>query len=314
MTFKTRSRTVKPVLVFPGQGTQYIGMGADLAHDFGVAKEVFQEVDDALNQNLSALMFSGDIEELTQTQNAQPAIMAVSMAVVRILTQEMGSTFMKNLSAVAGHSLGEYTALCAANVLSLSDTAKLLRARGLAMAQACEQLQGGMLALIGTDMQQATDIANQTGVYIANDNAVGQIVLSGSEINLDRAKAMAEQLGVRKVVPLAVAGAFHSPLMQQAADAMAEVLAQVAFQKPSLPIYFNVTATPSLDPQQFASLLTRQIVGTVRWRELIENTHASYFVECGAGNVLAGLIRRILPAADTVSVGTSADIKALLAE
>ena len=287
----------KPVFVFPGQGTQSVGMGADLARDFSEAKLVFQEVDDALNQDLSALMFSGDIEELTQTQNAQPAIMAVS-----------GASFGKSISAVAGHSLGEYSALCAAGVLSLADTAKLLQARGMAMAKACEALQGGMLALLGTDMAQATSIASQTGVYVANDNAPGQVVLSGSSPNLDRAKALAEQLGVRKAVYLPVMGAFHSPLMQKAADTMAPLLQQIKFKKSTIPVYFNVTAQVEQNQSNYASLLTQQIIEPVRWRELIQNTGATYFVECGVGSVLGGLIKRILPASTIVNIGTSVDI------
>jgi len=304
----------QPVLVFPGQGTQYIGMGADLARDFPEAKLVFQEVDNALNQNLSGLMFSGDIEELTQTQNAQPAIMAVSMAIFRILQKEWGTPFNKTISAVAGHSLGEYTALCAADVLTLADTAKLLRIRGLAMARACERLQGGMMALIGINMKQAQEIAKQTEVYVANDNAPGQIVLSGSLINLDRAKALAEQLGVRKIVPLEVAGAFHSPLMQTAADAMAVLLNQIQFHRPIFPIYFNVTAERNVNLKSFASLLSQQIKGMVRWRELIQNTCASHFVECGPGTVLSGLIRRIVPDSEIISIGTSETLKRLLSE
>lgn len=298
----------KPVFVFPGQGTQSVGMGADLARDFSEAKLVFQEVDDALNQNLSALMFSGDIEELTQTQNAQPAIMAVSMAIFRVLQKEIGASFGKSISAVAGHSLGEYSALCAAGVLSLADTAKLLQARGMAMAKACEALQGGMLALLGTDMAQATSIASQTGVYVANDNAPGQVVLSGSSPNLDRAKALAEQLGVRKAVYLPVMGAFHSPLMQKAADTMAPLLQQIKFKKSTIPVYFNVTAQVEQNQSNYASLLTQQIVAPVRWRELIQNTGATHFVECGVGAVLSGLIRRVTPSATVVNIGTSVDI------
>ncbi len=299
----------KPVFVFPGQGTQYIGMGADLARDFAEAKEVFQEVDDALNQNLSALMFSGDIEELTKTQNAQPAIMAVSMAIFRVLQKEFGPSLYQSISAVAGHSLGEYSALCAAHVLSLADTARLLRARGQAMAKACEIAAGGMIALLGVTEEQASEIATQTKVYVANDNAPGQVVLSGSLLNLDRARALAEQLGVRKVVALPVMGAFHSPLMQRAADEMSAVLEDVKFHVPAVPVYFNMTAKPNPNPQEYASLLAQQVVGMVHWRELILNTKAKSFVECGPGKILSGLIRRILPDAMTFSLENSTDLK-----
>ena len=309
MIFQELLQTKRPVFVFPGQGTQHIGMGTDLARDFVEAKEVFQEVDEALNQNLSALMFSGDTAELTKTQNAQPAIMAVSMAIFRVLQKEFGPALFQSMSAVAGHSLGEYSALCAARVLSLADTARLLQVRGLAMAKACEMFPGGMMALLGADRPQANEIAEQTDVYVANDNAPGQVVLSGSLLNLDRAKALAEQLGVRKVVALPVMGAFHSPLMQRAADEMASVLSKVKFHEPTVPVYFNVTAKVNSNPKEYASLLTQQVVGMVHWRELILNTKADCFVECGPGGVLSGLIHRILPTAMTLSLATSEDIK-----
>jgi len=298
----------KSVFIFPGQGTQYIGMGADLARDFAPAKEVFQEVDEALQQNLSSLMFSGDIEELTQTQNAQPAIMAVSMAVFRVLQKEIGPSFTKAISAVAGHSLGEYSALCAAKVLSLKDVARLLKARGMAMARACENLPGGMVALLGANPQQAADIASRSEVYVANDNAPGQIVLSGSKEHLEHTKILAEQMGIKRCINLPVMGAFHSPLMQRAAEEMSPLLAQVKFKQPTIPVYFNITARAEQNPQLYADLLTKQIIGSVRWCELIQNTQASHFVECGPGNVLAGLVRRIISGTDVISLGTSDDI------
>ena len=278
--------TNKTVYIFPGQGSQFIGMGADLARDFAEAKDVFSEIDEALHQNLSALMFSGELAELTQTQNAQPAIMAVSMAVWRVLQANSAV----NVDAVAGHSLGEYSALCAADVLSLSETAQLLQARGQAMARACNQQKGGMLALLGATVEQAAEIAKASDCYVANDNAP-------------------EKMVIKRAIPLSVAGAFHSPLMQSAADEMAPVLAKVKFAEPKIPVFFNVTANIDADPMHYADLLTRQITAPVRWRELIENTNATRFVECGPGNVLCGLVRRIVPEAENVALGTTESIK-----
>ena len=304
--------TEKSIFVFPGQGTQAIGMGADLAHDFPVARAVFEEVDEALNQNLSQLMFSGDIETLTQTQNAQPAIMAVSMAIFRVLQAEG----LVRPVAVAGHSLGEYSALCAAGVLSLKDTARLLYARGMAMAKACQQYQGQMLALLGVTPELAEKLAQQSGCYVANDNAPGQIVLSGLIENITKAQTLSEEQGVKRAILLKVAGAFHSPLMQSAADEMAPLLKGMHFAEPQVPVYFNVIATQDLNPLHYAELLTQQIVAPVRWRELIANVgkESSCFVECGVGAVLSGLIRRILPEADITTIATSEDIKKLFSE
>ena len=307
MSAEVRGKEQKSVFVFPGQGSQMVGMGADLFRQFTVAQEVFQEVDEALHQNLSQLMFSGTIEELTQTQNAQPAIMAVSIALVRVLEKEIAPLY-KLASAVAGHSLGEYTALCAANVLSLSQTACLLKARGEAMAKACQKVQGGMLALLGSTPTQAQEIAAQTGVYVANDNAPGQIVLSGSLENLDKAKAMADQIGVRRAILLQVSGAFHSPLMQSAADEMRPILNDAKFKLPKIPVYFNVTASLEEDPKKYADLLTQQIVAPVRWCELVQNMHATQFVECGSGDVLSGLIRRIVPEVNMSHIGVATEL------
>ncbi len=297
--------TKKRAFVFPGQGSQFIGMGADLAHDFQEAQNVFQEVDESLHQNLSQLMFDGDLTELTQTQNAQPAIMAVSMAVWRVL-QAQG---LPMPDAVAGHSLGEYSALCAANVLSLSDTAKLLQVRGLAMARACEKEKGGMLALLGATPEQSVEIAEKAGCYVANDNAPGQIVLSGAFSSLEKAKEIAEQMTIKRVVPLQVAGAFHSPLMKSAADEMAPVLKETKFIAPTIPVFFNVMAKEDMDPKHYADLLTRQITSPVKWRELVANMQTTEFVECGPGTVLAGLVKRIVPNAEIKSIGTSEQIK-----
>ena len=295
------------VFVFPGQGTQTIGMGADLARDFTEARMVFEEVDDALNTRLSNLMFNGDASELTQTQNAQPAIMAVSMAVWRVLEKQG-----LKVSAVAGHSLGEYSALCAAQVLSLSDTAKLLQQRGRAMAHACTQGKGGMLALLGATLEQAKEVAKSAGCFVANDNAPGQIVLSGYLDALDKAKEIAGKMCIKRAISLKVAGGFHSPLMQSAADEMSVILNKTLFSVPQIPVYFNVTASIENNPADYADLLTEQITAPVRWRELIQNTRSNCFVECGIGAVLAGLIQRIVPDAKIRSVGTTDDVKSLL--
>ncbi|MBQ4472568.1 MAG: ACP S-malonyltransferase [Alphaproteobacteria bacterium] len=296
------------MFVFPGQGTQSIGMGADLMRDFPAAKAVFDEVDEALHRKLSQLIFNGSADELLLTQNAQPAIMAVSMAVLRVLESEG----VQVTGAVAGHSLGEYSALCAANALTLGQTATLLQARGLAMSKACEAHKGGMLALLGATIDQANELAKASGCYVCNDNAPGQVVVGGTMENIDRAKEIATKMNIRRAVPLAVAGAFHSPLMQSAADEMAPVLAKTKFTTPKVPVYFNVTAEADADPTHYADLLTRQIAAPVRWRELIQNTGATRFIECGPGEVLSGLIRRILPDAEVLHAGTSDEVASFL--
>ena len=278
--------------VFPGQGVQAVGMGQELAKEFSVARAVFNEVDDALGYALSALMFEGNIADLTQTQNAQPAIMAVSMAILRIIEAEV-APLAQLASAVAGHSLGEYTALCAAGVLSLTDTAKLLQMRGKLMAEAAKDNSGGMLALLGANMQQAKEIAIATGCYVANDNCEGQVVLSGSQATLTAAKMMAENMQIKRAVSLTVAGAFHSPMMGSAAEKMATVLADVQFDAPKIPVYFNVTGLAEDNTIAFRDLLRRQITDAVHWRETIQNMPVDAFVECGQGTVLSGLIRRI---------------------
>ena len=286
--------TTKYGFVFPGQGVQAVGMGYDLAQKFSVARDVFDEVDTAMGYPLSKLMFSGDIVELTQTQNAQPAIMAVSMAIVRIIESEV-APLMQLAGAVAGHSLGEYTALCAAGVLSLTDTAKLLKLRGKWMAEVAQSQSGGMLALLGANMTQATDIAKHSGCYVANDNCDGQVVLSGSQVSLTTAKMLAENMHIKRAVPLAVVGAFHSPMMEAAAEKMMDVLNKVHFNLPQIPIFFNVTGLLENKTIAFPDLLRQQITSPVHWREIIQNMHVDAFVECGQGTVLTGLIHRIRP-------------------
>ena len=285
----------KRAFLFPGQGSQSTGMGKDLAETFVEAKAVFQEVDEALHQNLSDLIWHGDIKDLTQTQNAQPAIMAVSIAILRVL-ESQGFSLKENVSLLAGHSLGEYTALCAAGTLTLSQTARILKTRGLAMAEAGRIEAGGMMAVLGLDPEIVQKIASDSGCYVANDNGAGQWVLSGSLVALSTAKMRAESFGAKRVIPLPVSGAFHSPLMKSAQEKIKEVLEEINFQKPAIPVVSNVTAKAEIT--NFADLLIQQVAAPVRWRESVlymQSQGISHFTECGPGNILSSLVRRILP-------------------
>ena len=296
--------------LFPGQGSQFVGMGKELAQNFTVAKQTFEEVDDTLNQKLSALMFDGDIETLTQTQNAQPAIMAVSVATWRVLANE--SDITQNACCVAGHSLGEYSALCASGALSLSQTTQLLKVRAEAMQQASQQNAGGMLALLGADINQANELCQKSDCFVANDNCPGQIVLSGLLSNLTAAKIQAEQMGLKRVIPLAVSGAFHCPLMHSAGEKLAQALKEVQFKQPQMPIYFNVLAQPQNNTELFADLLLKQLTQTVRWRETIQNMTETDFVECGPGKVLSGLVKRTKDNVQIQDTNSLDNIKKLL--
>ena len=302
----------KTAFIFPGQGSQSIGMGKDLYDAFPVAKSVFQEVDETLHQNLSGLMFSGDIQELTETQNAQPAIMAVSMAIIRVL-ESSGFSLKENISFVSGHSLGEYTALCATGALTLSETAKILKIRGRAMAEAGRTEAGGMMAVLGLKPDLAQKIASDSGCYVANDNGAGQWVLSGTLVSLATAKMRAEEMGAKRVIPLPVAGAFHSPLMKTAQEKMKEILSEISFNKPSVPVVANVTAMA--ETENFSDLLVRQIVAPVRWRESVlylQMQGITNFVECGPGVVLSGLVRRILPDSTQEKINDCTSLQAFL--
>lgn len=296
--------------LFPGQGSQFVGMGKELAQNFIAAKQTFEEVDDTLNQKLSALMFDGDIETLTQTQNAQPAIMAVSVATWRVLANE--SNITQNACCVAGHSLGEYSALCACGALSLSQTTQLLKVRAEAMQQASQQNAGGMLALLGADINQANELCQKSDCFVANDNCPGQIVLSGLLSNLTAAKIQAEQMGLKRVIPLAVSGAFHCPLMQSAGEKLAQALKEIQFKQPQMPIYFNVLAQPQNNTELFADLLLKQLTQTVRWRETIQNIPCEKFIECGPGKVLSGLVKRTKDTVQIQDTNTLDNIKKLL--
>jgi [acyl-carrier-protein] S-malonyltransferase len=304
--------------VFPGQGSQAVGMGTELAEAFAAAREVFEEVDDALGQKLFRLMRDGPIEDLTLTENAQPALMAVSMAVVRTLENELGVSMTK-AGFVAGHSLGEYSALAAASAITLGDTARLLRLRGQAMQRAVPVGEGAMASLIGpkTDValaEAAAAIGAEIGVcVVANDNNAGNVVISGDKAAVDRAIEAAKALGAR-AIPLNVSAPFHCPLMQPAADEMAEALAQALIVPPRAPLVANITARPVLDPDVIRRLLVEQITGRVRWRESVEwlagEGGITRFVEAGAGKVLTGMAKRIAPDADAVALNTPADLEA----
>ena len=285
---------------FPGQGSQSVGMGKDLFDAFPVAKAVFEEVDDALSQKLSGLMFEGPMEELTMTANTQPALMACSIAAMRVLDKEFGVS-VDAAQYVAGHSLGEYSALCAAGSLDLSQTALLLRLRGNAMQSAVPVGVGAMAALLGAsleDAKTAVKAGSDVGIcQIANDNATGQVVLSGEAPAIEAAAAAAQELGVRKAVILPVSAPFHCDLMSPAAEAMADALADVEFKAPVVPIVNNVTASPINDPEQLKADLISQVTGRVRWRESVEwmaGEGISTFAEPGTGKVLTVMLRRIV--------------------
>jgi len=303
--------------VFPGQGSQKVGMGKELAEASAAAREVFQEVDEALSQKLSALMFEGPEDQLTLTENAQPAIMANAIATLRVLEKEGGLSLADKGDFVAGHSLGEYTALCAVGGFSLADTARLLKLRGQAMQAAVPVGEGAMCALLGADVDKAQALADAAAegqvCTVANDNDPTQVVLSGHRAAIERAVALVKDHGIKRGVLLPVSAPFHCPLMQPAADAMAEALAQVPVQALRLPVYANVTAALVGDPAEEQRLLVEQVCGRVRWRESVIAMQAvgvEHFVELG-GKVLGPMIGRTIQDVKAVSVITMADIEAL---
>jgi [acyl-carrier-protein] S-malonyltransferase len=304
------------VFLFPGQGSQAVGMGRTLADAFSSAREVFEEVDDALGQKLSRLMWEGPEADLTLTANAQPALMAVSLAAMRALKAEFGVDVTK-AAFVAGHSLGEYSALAAAGAFTVADAARLLRRRGEAMQAAVPVGEGAMASLIGkVDVALAEEIAAEgakAGVcVVANDNNVGNVVISGSKAGVDAAIAAAKTKGAR-AIPLNVSAPFHSPLMQPAAEAMAEALAKAAIAPPAVPLYANVTAAPTQVPADIRRLLVEQVTGRVRWRESVAamaEAGASRFVEVGAGKVLTGMAKRIAPDAEALALNEPAELEA----
>jgi len=306
--------------LFPGQGSQAVGMGAELAKASRTARDVFGEVDEALGQNLFKLMRDGPDDELKLTENAQPAIMANSIAVFRALTKDGGIELAKAANFVAGHSLGEYSALCAAGSFDLATTARLLKLRGRAMQAAVPVGQGAMAALLGADLDLAQKIADAAAqgevCAVANDNDPSQVVLSGHTAAIDRAIAMAKEMGAKRAVPLPVSAPFHCSLMQPAADAMADALGQTDIGSPAVPLYANVTAHPLSDPDRIRELLVEQVTGMVRWRESIAEMASAgveEFVELG-GKVLGSMVKRIAPDAKVTSVATIADIETLAKE
>lgn len=309
----------KRAVIFPGQGSQFIGMGKEIYDTFPVAREVFEEVDDTLGQNLSKVIFDGPEEDLTLTSNTQPALMAVSIAMVRVIQKEGNKSLHEYADLVAGHSLGEYSALAASGALSLADAAKLLRIRGNAMQKAVPVGEGGMAALIGIEFEQAQEIAKKVSsngaCQAANDNGGGQVVLSGAVKAIDAIDSIASEFGVKKVVKLPVSAPFHSSLMQPAADAMKEALDNVMVQAPSVPVVANVTADVVKDPQEIKDLLVKQVTGTVRWRETVikfGELNTEEVVEIGAGKVLTGLGRRIDRGLKGISIQTVADLEGFI--
>jgi len=305
-------------LLFPGQGSQSVGMGAALADAFAAAREVYAEIDDALGQKLSVLMREGPEDQLTLTENAQPALMAVSLAAARVLKVEFGVD-VSRAAFVAGHSLGEYSALCAAGSITLADTARLLKLRGQAMQRAVPVGRGAMASLIGpkTDLalaEAAAAAGSEVGVcVVANDNNAGNIVISGDKAAVDRAIEKAKELGAR-AIPLNVSAPFHCPLMQPAADEMAEALADARIVAPSVAVIANVTARPEQDSEVLRRLLVEQVTGRVRWRESMEwmsgEGGVTRFAEIGSGKVLTGMAKRIAPDAESLSLNTPEELEA----
>ncbi len=301
---------------FPGQGSQHVGMGGELAKSYATAARVFDEVDEALGQKLSRIMWEGPEEALTLTENAQPALMAVSLAAMRVLEADKGVSLSDKVSFIAGHSLGEYSALAAAGAISLSDTARLLKTRGEAMQAAVPVGEGAMAALLGADLPDARKLAEAAAqgevCQAANDNAPGQVVISGARSAVERAVELAPEYGARRAVLLPVSAPFHCALMQPAADAMAEALGKVEVKQPAVPLIANVRAAPVTDPNEITKCLVEQVTGMVRWRESVmymAGEGATEFYELGAGRVLTGLARRIERSLGTNSVGTPEELE-----
>jgi len=311
----------KRAFTFPGQGSQAVGMGKDLAATYQEARNVFAEVDEALGQKFSAIMFDGPDETLRLTENAQPALMAVSVAVTRVLASR-GFALKDHAAYVAGHSLGEYSALAAAEAFSLGDAARLLKIRGQAMQQAVPVGQGAMAAILGLDLETVLKAVNDASdgevCGVANDNAPGQVVISGHVAAVNRAIELLKAAGAKRALPLPVSAPFHCALMRPAADAMEHALNQVTVRSPVVPVVANVIAAPISDPEEIKKRLVEQVTGMVRWTEcvnwLVKDGGVTQLVELGSGKVLAGLAKRITPETPAVSIGTPADIDAFVAE
>lgn len=301
---------------FPGQGSQFVGMGKELAENLATARHVFEEVDEALGQKLSKLMFEGPEADLTLTENAQPALMAVSLAVTRTLERDFGVRIADKAAFVAGHSLGEYSALAAAAAISLADTARLLKRRGRAMQRAVPVGKGAMAALLGLDLETAKAVAAEAAqgevCATANDNAPGQVVISGDKAAVERAIEIAKGKGARRSIQLPVSAPFHCPLMRPAADDMAEALAAVTIKSPVAPLVANVTAAAERDPERIRKLLVEQVTGLVRWRESVlymTDQGVETVIELGAGKVLTGLAKRIKDGLQGIAIGSPQDME-----
>ena len=309
---------MKRAFVFPGQGSQQPGMGRDLAEAFAPARLLFEEVDDALSQHLSRIMFDGPESDLTLTENAQPALLAASLAVIRVLEAEAGFDIAR-LAYVAGHSLGEYSAHAAAKTFSIPDAVRLVKRRGQAMQKAVPVGEGAMAALLGLDIAVASEVAASTSGYgicvVANDNCPGQIVVSGHRAAVERAVELAGERGARRSIMLPVSAPFHCPLMAPAAAVMEEALGEISLRAPWVPVIANVTAAPASDPPEIRELLVEQVIRMVRWREtilLFKENEVEEVIEIGAGRVLAGLVKRIDRELPALSVGTAAETEALM--
>jgi len=309
---------MKRAFIFPGQGSQHPGMGRDLAEAFSAARLLFEEVDDALSQHLSRLMFDGPESDLTLTENAQPALLAASLAVIRVLEAE-ASFDISSLAYVAGHSLGEYSAHAAAGTFSVADSVRLVKQRGQAMQTAVPVGEGAMAALLGLDIDAAREVAEGTHGFgvcvVANDNCPGQVVVSGHTEAVQKAVELAAERGARRSIMLPVSAPFHCPLLASAAEVMDEALRKVELKTPRVPVVTNVTAAPTLDPDEIRELLVEQVIRMVRWREtvlLFKEREVEEVVEVGAGRVLAGLVKRIDRELPAISVGTAAETEALM--
>jgi len=315
-----KGRRMSVAFVFPGQGSQAVGMGKALADNFTPAREVFAQVDDALGEKLSATIFEGPIETLTLTENAQPALMAVSLAVMRVLEAEAGVDLKRDAKYVAGHSLGEYSALAAAGAFSIADAAQLLRTRGRAMQKAVPVGVGAMAALLGLEFEQAVAVASEAAqgqvCQAANDNGGGQVVVSGDKAAVERAVEIAKAKGAKRAMMLTVSAPFHCSLMKPAADVMAQALGKVSVKAPAVPVVANVLAKPVSDPAEIVRALVAQVTGTVRWRECVAfmaSQGVTKFYEIGAGKVLSGLVKRIADGATGTAIGTPDDVAAFKA-